>query len=296
MVSLERMNRVGAIDIIGATVHVEAGVVNEAVQQVCAPHGLQWPIDLAAKGSSQVGGNLATNAGGVRVIRYGHARNWVLGLVVVTPTGEVLELGGPVEKDNTGLDLRQLYIGSEGTLGIITEATLKLTRLPGRLDVALFAVESIDAGLQLFERARRSGLLLAAYELFTEACMRRFRAHRGVGPPFAKPAPCYVLVEVESADEGAAFGAWTEGEQEGDGVIEGVVAHSAQHAQQLWQLREGSARRWARPAYRTRMTSRYRSTRSPRSAASSRACSRRATRAGRSACSATSATATSTST
>ena len=117
VLSLERMNRIDDINVMAATVHVEAGVVNEAVQQVCAPHGLQWPIDLASRGSSQIGGNLATNAGGVRVIRYGHARNWVLGLVVVTPAGDVLELGGAVEKDNTGLDLRQLYLGSEGTLG-----------------------------------------------------------------------------------------------------------------------------------------------------------------------------------
>lgn len=239
VLSLERMRRIGEVDTLGMTIHVEAGAVNEAVQQVLAPHRLMWPIDLASKGSAHIGGNLATNAGGVRVIRYGHARNWVLGLVVVTPAGDILELGGAVEKDNTGLDLRQLYLGSEGTLGIITEATLKLERLPERLDVALFAVDSVDSGLRLFERARQAGLALAAYELFTESCMRRFRAHRGFGPPFASPAACYVLVEVESADGGAAFVEWATAEQGAPGIVDGVIAQSTQHARQLWQLREG---------------------------------------------------------
>ena len=111
--------------------------------------------------------------------------------------------------------------------------------MPPRLDVALFAVESIDAGLELFERARGTGLVIAAFELFTEACMRRFRAHRGFGPPFAKPAACYVLVEVESADTGDAFAEWATREQTSPGVTDGVLAQSTKHARQLWALREG---------------------------------------------------------
>src|SRR6202044_493079 len=104
-----------------------------------AAHGLSWPVDFASKGSSHVGGNISTNAGGVKVIRYGLTRNWVLGLQVVLASGKVLELNGALEKNNTGLDLRQLFIGTEGTLGIVTEATLKLTRLPAKLDLLLFA-------------------------------------------------------------------------------------------------------------------------------------------------------------
>lgn len=238
VISLERMNRIDPIDVTGMTLRAEAGAVTEQVHLHCAAHGLTWPVDLASKGSSQVGGNLATNAGGVKVIRYGHARHWVLGLVVVTATGDVLELGGAVEKDNTGVDLRQLFIGSEGTLGIITEATLKLTRLPERLEVALFAVGGIESGLLLFESARRERFQLSAYELFTEPCMARFRAHRGFGPPFARPSAAYVLVEAE-APERAAFEAWAHGALAAPGVEDGVIAQSPGQARELWRLREG---------------------------------------------------------
>ena len=239
VLSLDRMGRIGDVDVAGMTLEVEAGAVTERVHDACRAHGLQWPIDLASKGSSHIGGNLSTNAGGVKVIRYGHARNWVLGLEVVSASGEVLRLGGALEKDNSGVDLKHLFIGSEGTLGIITGATLKLARLPGRLDVALFAVAAVDAGLALFESARRAGLPLTAYELFTEACMARFRAHRGFGPPFARPSACYVLVEAEAVDGGAAFERWTQAALGAPGVEDGVLAQSPAQAKQLWRLREG---------------------------------------------------------
>ncbi|HEU5061294.1 MAG TPA: FAD-binding oxidoreductase [Kofleriaceae bacterium] len=238
VLSLERMNRIDPVDVTGLTLRVDAGAVTEQVHQHCLAHGLTWPVDLASKGSSQVGGNLATNAGGVKVIRYGHARQWVLGLVVVTAAGEILELGGPLEKDNTGVDLRQLFIGSEGTLGIITEATLKLARVPARLEVALFGVGGIDAGLRLFESARREHFQLSAYELFTESCMARFRAHRGFGPPLARPSAAYVLVEAEAPDR-AAFEAWAHAALAADGVDDGVIAQTPAQGRELWRLREG---------------------------------------------------------
>jgi FAD/FMN-containing dehydrogenase len=127
VLSLMRMRSMGEVDPLAMTVHVEAGAVTEAVHQHCAVHGLTWPVDFASKGSSHIGGNIATNAGGVKVIRYGLTRQWVLGLVVVTANGDVLHLNGALEKNNTGLDLRHVFIGTEGTLGIITEATLKLS-------------------------------------------------------------------------------------------------------------------------------------------------------------------------
>src|SRR5215468_10132060 len=160
VLSLARMRRIDPIDELGQTLRVQAGAVTQAVHEHCAEHGLTWPVDFASKGSSQVGGNIATNAGGVRVIRYGLTRQWVLGLEVVLASGEVLELNGALEKNNTGFDLRQLFIGSEGTLGVITEATLKLARLPARSDVMLFAVADLAGVLALFRAARKAPFTL----------------------------------------------------------------------------------------------------------------------------------------
>jgi FAD/FMN-containing dehydrogenase len=234
------MAHIHPVDTVGRTVRVEAGAVTEKVHAACAARGLTWPVDLASKGSSQIGGNLATNAGGVKVIRYGHARQWVLGLEVVLASGEILELGGELEKDNTGVDLRQLFIGSEGTLGIITGAILKLARPPDRVRVALFGVAGIDAALALFADARQAGLQLTAYEMFTDRCMARVRAHRKLASPLARPSPCYVLVEAESPP-GAAdpLEAWTGSALAQGGVQGGVLAQSAGQARSLWQLREG---------------------------------------------------------
>src|SRR6185503_9173192 len=120
VLSLAKMNRMGPVDTLSHTVRVQAGAVTEAVHQHCAAQGLTWPVDFASKGSSQVGGNIATNAGGVRVIRYGLTRQWVLGVEVVLANGDVLQLNGALEKNNTGVDLRQLFIGSEGILGVVT--------------------------------------------------------------------------------------------------------------------------------------------------------------------------------
>ncbi len=143
VVSLKRMTHIGEVDAMARTLRVQAGAITEAIHHHCKPEGLTWPVDFASKGSSQVGGNIATNAGGVNVIRYGLTRQWVLGIQVVTANGDILELNGALEKNNTGIDLRQLFIGSEGTLGIITEATLKLAPLPGEEDVFLFAVPDL---------------------------------------------------------------------------------------------------------------------------------------------------------
>jgi FAD/FMN-containing dehydrogenase len=135
VLSLSRMRAMHPVDTLGGTVRVQAGAVTQAVHEHAAPSGLTWPVDFASKGSSTVGGNIATNAGGVKVIRWGVTRPWVLGLEVVLASAEVLHVGGALEKNNTGLDLRQLFIGSEGTLGVVTEATLKLAKLPARADV-----------------------------------------------------------------------------------------------------------------------------------------------------------------
>jgi FAD/FMN-containing dehydrogenase len=239
VVSLERMRRLDPVDELGLTVRVQAGAVTEAVHRHTAAHGLTWPVDFASKGSSQVGGNIATNAGGVRVIRYGLTRQWVLGLEVVLASGQRLELNGALEKNNTGFDLRQLFIGSEGTLGIITEATLKLTRLPARADVFLFAVRNLGGVLAMFRAARRAPFTLAAFEFFTDRCMTRLLRHRDkLRVPLSTPASHYVLVEAENADD-EALESWM-GEVGDAGLfVDGALAQSSQQAAELWALREG---------------------------------------------------------
>jgi FAD/FMN-containing dehydrogenase len=238
VLSLARMRRMDAVDTIGGTVRVQAGAVTEQVHQHAAEHGLTWPVDFASKGSSHVGGNIATNAGGVKVIRYGLTRNWVLGLQVVLMGGAVLELNGALEKNNTGTDLRQLFIGSEGTLGVITEATLKLVRVPGKLDVFLFAVPDLAAVLRLFREARQGPFTVMAYEFFTDKCLARVQRHRKVRSPFEAPTSHYVLLEIERGDEGAVE-AWLTSLFERELVTDGTMAQGSSQAAELWALREG---------------------------------------------------------
>lgn len=238
VLSLAKMRRIDPVDVLGATVRVQAGAVTEAVHHHCEPSGLTWPVDFASKGSSTVGGNIATNAGGVKVIRYGLTRNWVLGLQVVLANGDVLELNGALEKNNTGADLRQLFIGTEGTLGVVTEATLKLTRLPGKLDVFLFAVDDLAGVLRLFREARQGPFVISAYEFFTDRCLARLQRHRKVNVPFAQGASHYVLLEVEANDRDV-LEAWIEGVFERALANDGVLAQHSGEAAQLWTLREG---------------------------------------------------------
>jgi FAD/FMN-containing dehydrogenase len=237
VVSLGRMRRMDPVDELGATVRVQAGAVTEAVHRHVAAHGLLWPVDFASKGSSQVGGNIATNAGGVRVIRYGLTRQWVLGLQVVLASGAVIEANGALEKNNTGLDLRQLFIGSEGTLGIITEATLKLTPAPAVTSVLLAAVPDLAGVLRLYRSARRAPFTIAAYEFFTDRCLRRLQMHRGLKSPLSAAASHYVLLEAESGSE--ALEGWTAAAAEDGLIADGTIAQSQTQAAALWALREG---------------------------------------------------------
>lgn len=242
VLSLIRMNRLGTVDPLSHTLWVEAGAVTQAVHEHCAPQGLTWPVDFASKGSSQVGGNIATNAGGVRVIRYGLTRQWVLGLKVALMNGEVLDLNGALEKNNTGLDLRQMFIGTEGTLGVICEATLKLARLPQKVSVFFFSVDSIQAVLALFENARKGPFDIAAFECLSDACMRNVCEVRGLSSPFPAASPYYVLMEVETPEsdgKAAALESWLERAFSEAWVKDGTLAQSPREARDLWALREG---------------------------------------------------------
>jgi FAD/FMN-containing dehydrogenase len=243
VLSMSRMSRMGEVDTLSQTVRVQAGAVTEAVHHHCAPHGLTWPIDFASKGSSHVGGNIATNAGGVKVIHYGMTRNWVLGIQVVTMDGEILELNGALEKNNTGTDLRQLFIGSEGTLGIITEATLKLARIPKALDVFFFAVDDMTSVLKLFHEARRAPFQLMAFETMTHNCIEAVSKHLKLKAPFEKNYGAYVLMEVErptSPDAQDVLDQWLGNLFEKGLVHDGTLAQSPREARDLWSLREGT--------------------------------------------------------
>lgn len=239
VLSLKRMTKMGTVDPASRTITVEAGATTEGVHHQCRPHGLTWPVDFASKGSSHVGGNIATNAGGVNVIRYGLTRNWVLGLTVVTGEGKILELNGALEKNNTGIDLRQLFIGSEGTLGVITSATLKLAPIPAAKDVFLFSVPSLASVLELFRFARNSPLTLQAFEFFTDLCLARVTKHLGARPPFAASASHYVLVEIERPSDGSLIEAWLEKVLESGQVLDGTMAQNPRESAEFWRLREG---------------------------------------------------------
>jgi glycolate oxidase subunit GlcD len=252
VLSLTRMNKMGAVDPLSQVVRVQAGAVTEAVHKHCEPHGLTWPVDFASKGSSHVGGNISTNAGGVKVIHYGMTRNWVLGLQVVTMNGDILELNGALEKNNTGVDLRQLFIGSEGTLGVVTEATLKLTRLPEHLDVFFFAVREFSDVLTLFLEARKGPFTLQAYECLLHNCLEAVVWNLGVKSPFTEKHGAYVLMEVErptTPEAQARLDEWLASLFERGLIQDGTLAQSPREAKELWMLREAVAESLTRKAF-----------------------------------------------
>ena len=245
VISLAKMSKMEAVDIASRTVRVQAGAVTQAVHEHCAAHGLTWPVDFASKGSSQVGGNINTNAGGVRVIHYGNTRNWVLSIQMVSMSGEIFELNGDLEKNNTGYDLRHLIIGSEGTLGIVTEATLKLTPPPKRAQVFLFAVENMGKVIELFSEARRGPFELLAFECLSSLCYQESLKFFKLAPPVGgDSAGVYVLMEIEDDGTDAASEAsemWLAGLFERSAVLDGVKAQSPREAETLWKIREGVA-------------------------------------------------------
>ncbi len=238
VVSFERMNRIREFDPVDRTLTVEAGVITQNLQQAAREQGLYYPVDFASSGSSQIGGNIATNAGGIQVIRYGMTREWVRGLTVITGRGERLELNRGLMKNNTGYDLRHLFIGSEGTLGFIVEATLGLTTPPADPGVMVVGVPNLAAIMALLEKARQH-LALTAFEFFSAAGLKHVCAHTDLQEPFAQGTPFYVLIEYEripGADD-AAMQVFEQGVQ-AEIVSDGVLAQSGGEARRLWRLRE----------------------------------------------------------
>lgn len=239
VLSLERMNRVLAFDAVDRTLTVQPGITLQAVHEAARAEDLIYPVDFAARGSCSIGGNIATNAGGIRVIRYGNTREWIAGLKVVTGSGELLELNRGLIKNSSGYDLRQLMIGSEGTLGVVVEATLRLTEPPPPSQVMLLALPDMDALMQVFS-VFRAKLSLQAFEFFTDIAQRHVLAHGGQRA-IDGDYPYYVVTEFDALDERAmetALAAFEHCVEQG-WVSDGVVAQSDAQAAALWRLREG---------------------------------------------------------
>ncbi len=243
LLSLTRMNRIRAVDVANLTMTVDAGCVLQTVQEAAAAQGLLYPLSLAAEGSCTLGGNLATNAGGTQVLRYGNARDLCLGIEVVTAAGEVWDGLSGLRKDNTGYDLRDLFIGSEGTLGIITGATLKLYPRPAAVMTALAALPTLDAAVRLLQRAQaRLGAGLTGFEVMGEIALGLVRQHFPQLAQPLPPAPWMVLLE-QADTEGesharALFEGLLESALEAGEISDAAVAESLEQSHAMWHLRE----------------------------------------------------------
>jgi len=239
VVSFEKMNNVLDFNKIDETVTVEAGVITQQLQAFALENDLFYPVDFASSGSSQIGGNIATNAGGIKVVRYGLTRDWVLGLKVVTGSGEILSLNKGLIKNATGYDFRHLFIGSEGTLGFIVEATMQLAKLPKGLTTLLLAVSHMTDLIEVL-RAFRQKISLSAFEFFSEAALQHVLAYGEKSHPFTEKSDYYALIEFED-DEGRALelamSCFEECIEQG-WVTDGIVSQSEQQRQDLWHFRE----------------------------------------------------------
>ncbi len=241
LLSTKRLNKVRAID--ETTMTVEAGVTLAEVQYQAAERHLLFPLSLASEGSCSIGGNIATNAGGTHVLRYGMTRALVLGLEVVLPDGTVLDMLRALAKDNSGYDLKQIFIGSEGTLGVITAATLKLFPKPDASATALAAVPSPAAAVTLLGAMQsQTGGLLSAFELMPRIALEFVTKHiDGARDPLSAPSPWYVLIEATGgrhANLEASFEDGLAAAVTSELVSDAVVASSATQAAALWKLRE----------------------------------------------------------
>ena len=239
VVSMDKMNAISPVNLMDRTVTAGAGAITQNIQQAARDADLFYPVDFASSGSSQIGGNIATNAGGINVIRYGMTREWVAGLTVVTGKGEVLELNKGLMKNNTGLDFRHLFIGSEGILGFITEATLKLTAPPKDPTVLVLGLSDMSAIMAVLDRIQSTTPLMA-YEFFSELAVSKVVDHAGVARAFETRTPFYALVEFERENDmtdAHVFEAVEQCMDEG-WVIDAVMSQSVAQARALWRLRE----------------------------------------------------------
>ena len=245
IVSLERLNRIRSVDPEGSVAVVEAGVVLEAIHKAVEDVDRLFPLSLGAQGSCQIGGNLSTNAGGTSVLAYGNVRDMVLGLEVVLPDGRIMHGLRSLRKDNTGYDLKHLFVGAEGTLGIITAASLKLYPLPRDRQVALAGVETPGDALRIFNIARsRVGTMLTGFELIPRIGMEFAVRHlEGARDPLEEAHPWYCLVELsigsDAIDGRALIETLLQEAFEKDLIRDAVLAENSRQVQDIWHIRHG---------------------------------------------------------
>jgi len=244
MLSLERMNKIKDLNEANFTITVEAGCILNTIQNIADEKNFLFPLSLASEGSCTIGGNLSTNAGGINVLRYGMARDLVLGIEVVLANGEIWSNLTSLRKDNRGYDLKQLFIGSEGTLGIITSAVLKLFPAPRNIETALFAIPNTDAAIELLGLARNASAdLLNAYELVSRIGMEMVIKHiPGAKEPIKDKYEWYVLIEFSSSSKNnlrKQMEDLFELALNKKIVLDGVIAESTQQRKELWVLRDG---------------------------------------------------------
>lgn len=239
VVAFDRMNKILNFDAVDRQVICQPGVITEHLQQFADDNDLFYPVDFSSSGSSQIGGNVATNAGGIKVIRYGMTRNWILGMKVVTGTGEVLDLNRGLIKNATGYDFRHLFIGSEGTLGLIVELTVALCPKPQDPKVLLLGVEQLTDTMEVL-KAFRNKLELTAFEFFSDKAMSHVIAEKGLQRPFESICSFYALIEFENVAEQDLENAMELFEYclERGWIVDGTISQSRAQAENLWRLRE----------------------------------------------------------
>jgi FAD/FMN-containing dehydrogenase len=243
VVNLSRMNRIRDLDPANNTMTVEAGCVLASLQEAAAVAGRLFPLSLAAEGSCQIGGNLSTNAGGVQVLRYGNTRELTLGLEVVLPNGDLWNGLRGLRKDNTGYDLKHLFIGAEGTLGIITAAVMKLFPLPQASATAWLAIDSPTAAVRLLGELQAAfGATLTACELVSDISLALVLKHIPGSLPPLSPNDWYLLIELSGGGEASilhdALESFLGKALENESILDAALAQSGEQAKRLWALRE----------------------------------------------------------
>ena len=239
VVSFEKMNRILDFDAMDRMVTVEPGVITEDLQNFALEKGYFFPVDLAAKGSSQIGGNVATNVGGLKVLRYGMMRNWVFGLRVVTGSGQRLYLNKGLVKNATGFSLKELFVGSEGTLGFVTQVELKLTLPPKESSVLVLGLKDLSHVISVYNHFMRE-VCLSACEVFSHFALQKVMEIHHRKPPFGISTPFYLLLEVEHGqlDSSEVLTPLFEYCFEKAWISDGVISQTPSQARDLWALRE----------------------------------------------------------